>query len=51
MHWVRSQGGDRKEHEMDSTNNEASETEPTVEEIELQWWEPLGCKCDVDFED
>lgn len=31
-----------------ATNNE---TEPTVEELELQWWEPLGCKCDVDVDE
>lgn len=32
--------------------NQASLTEPeiTVEEIEKQWWEPLGCKCEVEFE-
>ena len=27
------------------------ETEPTIEEIELDWWEPLGCKCEVDVDD
>jgi hypothetical protein len=48
---VRFRSDERKEHEMDSTSNEANETVPTVEELELQWWEPLGCKCDVDFED
>ena len=21
--------------------------EMTIEEIELEWWEPLGCACDV----
>ena len=32
---------------------EHDETEPvaTVEELELEWWEPLGCKCDVSFEE
>lgn len=27
------------------------EIEPTVEELELLWWEPLSCKCDIDFEE
>lgn len=27
------------------------ESEPTVEELELLWWEPLSCKCDIDFEE
>jgi len=27
------------------------EAEPTVEELELLWWEPLSCKCDIDFEE
>lgn len=31
--------------------NEQLEAEPTVEELELEWWEPLACKCDVDFEE
>lgn len=30
---------------------DAVEPTATVEEIELEWWEPLGCKCDVEFED
>ncbi len=38
---------------MESTpvDDEAHETAPTVEELELDWWEALGCKCDVDFQD
>ncbi len=31
--------------------DEQVETEPTVEELELDWWEPLSCKCEVDFEE
>lgn len=27
------------------------EMEPTVEELELLWWEPLSCKCEVDFDE
>ena len=30
---------------------EQTETDPTVEELELDWWEPLGCKCEVDFQE
>ncbi len=30
---------------------ERAENAPTVEEIELEWWELLGCKCEVDFEE
>ena len=30
---------------------EQLDSEPTVEELEIEWWEPLSCKCDVDFED
>lgn len=33
------------------TNDELLETDATIEEIELEWWEPLGCKCDVDHVD
>lgn len=29
---------------------EREENQPTVEELETQWWEPLGCKCDVEFD-
>lgn len=37
---------------MDTVKTEEQlDAEPTVEELELDWWEPLGCKCDVDFED
>lgn len=36
--------------EQDRADDKA-EHAATVEEIELEWWEPLGCKCDVDFED
>lgn len=25
--------------------------EMTIEEIELEWWEPLGCICDVDADE
>ena len=30
---------------------EEAERAAAVEEIELDWWQPLGCKCDVDFDD
>lgn len=36
---------------MEAVKTEQKETEPTVEELELDWWEPLSCKCDVDFEE
>lgn len=33
-------------------NEDQANTETlSVEEIETEWWEPLGCKCEVDFED
>lgn len=37
----------------DDNDIERDQAEPTatVEELELGWWEPLGCKCDVEFED
>ncbi len=25
--------------------------EMTIEEIETEWWEPLGCICDVDVDE
>jgi len=31
-------------------NVEREENPPTVEELETQWWEPLSCKCDVEFD-
>jgi hypothetical protein len=31
--------------------DQAQEPVATIEELELEWWEPLGCKCDVSFEE
>ncbi len=42
----------RKESDMETVNvADRLEIEPTVEELELLWWEPLSCKCDIDFEE
>lgn len=27
------------------------ETEPTVEELEIEWWQPLSCGCDTATEE
>lgn len=32
-------------------NIEREELPPTVEQLEIEWWEPLSCKCDIDFEE
>ena len=32
---------------MDNIENTNEETlEPTVEELEMEWWRPLSCGCD-----
>lgn len=36
---------------MDIETNTPPDAEPTVEQLEIEWWEPLSCKCDVDFEE
>jgi hypothetical protein len=36
---------------MENCEQTELQPQPTVEEIETQWWEPLGCKCDVEFDD
>lgn len=42
----------RKEIDMEIVKApDQLESEPTVEELELLWWEPLSCKCDIDFEE
>lgn len=35
---------------MDSDQQLAVTPQPTVEDIETLWWEPLGCKCEVEFD-
>lgn len=32
-------------------NIEREELPPTVEQLEVEWWEPLSCKCDIDFKE
>jgi hypothetical protein len=34
-----------------NTKQEEAERAATVEELELDWWQPLGCKCDVEFDE
>ena len=26
------------------------QTEPTVEELEVEWWQPLSCRCETSDE-
>lgn len=35
---------------MESNQQSDVQPQPTVEDIETQWWEPLGCKCEVEFD-
>ena len=33
---------------MENIENANEETlEPTVEELEMEWWQPLSCGCDT----
>lgn len=37
---------------MENVENTGEETlEPTVEELEMEWWQPLSCGCDTASED
>ena len=38
-------------HEREAASEVDTQDDLLVEEIEMAWWEPLGCKCEVDFEE
>jgi hypothetical protein len=44
-----------KEARMDENVTQESRSESagemTIEEIELEWWQPLGCACDVEVDE
>lgn len=49
--WHRHRPREARRKPMDVQTNAPTDDEPTVEQLELEWWEPLSCKCDVDFEE
>ena len=36
---------------QDLERDQGVDDEMTIEEIELEWWEPLGCACDVEVDE